>query len=117
VLGDQAETVLSKLKFFGTIDWTRTSSMGFADIALPVTTFAESNGTYINFEGRIQRFTEAFAPKGDVRKAWQVILLLAREMGYKFKAFSDAELFEEFTNNTDRYKGLTWGKINPLGNI
>jgi len=117
VLGDQADSILSKLKFYGMIDWTRTTSMKHAHVALPVATFAESNGTFINFQGRIQRFNEAFPPRGDVRKAWQVILLLGREMGYKFKAFSDAELFDEFTRTTDKYNDLTWDKISPLGNV
>ena len=116
-LGEDAEKLLKKLKFFGMIHWTKTASCNLTHCALPIATFAESNGTFINFEGRVQRYREAFPPKGDARKAWQVILLLGREMGYKFKAFSDIELFEEFTSKSERYKGMTWDKIGSLGYI
>ena len=39
---------------------------------LPVTTMAEENGTYVNRDGRVQRFTQAKAPPGMARPAWWV---------------------------------------------
>ena len=116
-LGAEAVSILSKLKFYGVIHWNRIPSSTVAHYALPIATFAESNGTFINFEGRIQRYNEAFPAVGEARKAWQVFLLLGREMGYKFKAFSDAELFAEFANSFEKYRGLNWDKIGPLGKI
>lgn len=38
-----------------------------ADIILPLATFAESNGTFVNFSGVSQKFTKAFEPKGEAR--------------------------------------------------
>ena len=114
-LGEGNKDALSKLNFFGILHWTKVPAVEYAHVALPIATFAESNGTYINFEGRVQRFQQAFEPSGDAGKAWQTILLLGREMGYKFKAFSDTELFESFANSTDEYKGLTWDKIGSTG--
>ena len=117
LLGDDAEKLLKKLKFYGMIHWTKTASFPLTHAALPIASFAESGGTYFNFEGRVQRFKTAFPPIGEARKAWQVILLLGREMGYKFKAFSDTELFEEFISKNDRYKGLTWESIGSQGKM
>ena len=114
LLGD-AKDVLKKLKFFGLIHWTKVSALKYTHSALPIATFAETGGTYINFRGRVQRFSKAFEPLGDARPPWQTILLLGREMGYKFKAFSDTELFEEFANSVVAYKGLTWEKIGHQG--
>jgi NADH-quinone oxidoreductase subunit G len=42
-----------------------------ADVTLPAATFAESDGTIINNEGRAQRFYQVFMPEGDVRESWQ----------------------------------------------
>jgi len=39
---------------------------------LPVTTMAEEHGTYVNRDGRVQRFTQAKAPPGMARPAWWV---------------------------------------------
>lgn len=40
---------------------------------LPAATFAESEGTFINNEGRAQRSFAVFNPQGDIKPAWQWI--------------------------------------------
>ncbi len=114
LLGEN-EGALKKLKFLGMMHWTKVAGVEYSHLTLPLATFAETNGTFINFQGRVQRFSKAVEPLGDSRPPWQTILLLGREMGYKFKAFSDAELFKEFANSIDKYKGLTWEKVGHLG--
>ncbi len=42
-----------------------------ADIVLPAATFAESSGTFVNNEGRAQRFYRAYIPKGDIQESWK----------------------------------------------
>jgi NADH-quinone oxidoreductase subunit G len=42
-----------------------------ADILLPVTTFAESTGTFVNSEGRAQRYYKALAGRDQVKESWQ----------------------------------------------
>ena len=42
-----------------------------ASLVLPAATFAESTGTYVNYEGRAQRFFEVFAASGEVAPAWR----------------------------------------------
>ncbi len=44
-----------------------------ADILLPAATFAESNGTLINNEGRAQRFFQVFPPEGAMHASWEWI--------------------------------------------
>jgi len=47
-----------------------------ADLLLPIGTFAESAGTYINCEGRAQSFTGIANPLGEARPAWKVLRVL-----------------------------------------
>ena len=42
-----------------------------AELVLPAATFAESNGTMVNNEGRAQRFFQVFVPDGEVRASWR----------------------------------------------
>jgi NADH-quinone oxidoreductase subunit G len=42
-----------------------------ADAALPAGTFAESDGTLVNNEGRAQRFYRVFSPDLDIRESWK----------------------------------------------
>jgi NADH-quinone oxidoreductase subunit G len=43
-------------------DWTRTAASGSAEIFLPTTAWVEMAGTYINNEGRAQRFARTMNP-------------------------------------------------------
>jgi NADH-quinone oxidoreductase subunit G len=42
-----------------------------AELVLPAGTFAETDGTLVNYEGRAQRFFRAFVPGGQVRASWR----------------------------------------------
>ena len=44
-----------------------------ADILLPAATFAESEGTMVNNEGRAQRYYKALVNKDQVKESWQWI--------------------------------------------
>jgi len=44
-----------------------------ADIVLPAGTFAESDGTLINGEGRAQGFYQVFVPGGGIQESWRWI--------------------------------------------
>lgn len=48
----------------------------FADVVLPIGTFAETSGTYVNLEGRWQSVPGAAAPVGDSRPGWKVLRVL-----------------------------------------
>jgi len=41
-----------------------------ADFILPAGTFAESDGTFVNNEGRAQRYYQVFKPKNDMLSSW-----------------------------------------------
>ena len=47
-----------------------------ADLLLPIGTFAESAGTYVNCEGRWQSFNGIANPPGESRPAWKVLRVL-----------------------------------------
>ncbi|MFP4278379.1 MAG: NADH-quinone oxidoreductase subunit NuoG [Halochromatium sp.] len=47
-----------------------------ADVLLPISAFAETAGTFVNAEGRWQRFQGAVAPAGDARPGWKVLRVL-----------------------------------------
>ncbi|MDH3420760.1 MAG: molybdopterin-dependent oxidoreductase, partial [Gammaproteobacteria bacterium] len=51
-----------------------------ADILLPVSTFAETAGTFVNAEGRWQSFGPAAKPIGDAREGWRVLRVLGNAL-------------------------------------
>ena len=51
-----------------------------ANILLPVGTFAETAGTFVNAEGRWQSFAPAAGPMGDAREGWRVLRVLGNTL-------------------------------------
>jgi NADH-quinone oxidoreductase subunit G len=68
-----ADDFLNRAKHVIVIDHliNRTSSRG--DVILPAGTFAESDGTLVNNEGRAQRFYQVFSPDHDIQASWRWI--------------------------------------------
>ncbi len=65
-----AELVISLSPYAGLAGKTQ------AQMILPVATFAETSGTYVNAEGRWQSFNGASKPFGESRPAWKVLRVL-----------------------------------------
>jgi NADH dehydrogenase/NADH:ubiquinone oxidoreductase subunit G len=52
-----------------------------ADIVFPVATPFETEGTFVNVEGRVQVTLPAVAPPGEARPGWRILQALAGRMG------------------------------------
>src|SRR5262249_37301737 len=51
-----------------------------ADVLLPIGTFAETAGPFVNVEGRWQSFDAAAEPAGESRPGWRVLRVLGNEL-------------------------------------
>ena len=51
-----------------------------AKVSLPITSYAESEGSFVNFEGIEQKFYPALAPRGDARNGVEIINELAKRL-------------------------------------
>ena len=71
-----ATTAMSQGTLIALTSYASPWMLEHADILLPVSTFAETSGTYVNFEGKAQSFTGAALPPGDARPAWKVLRVL-----------------------------------------
>ncbi|MDH5357636.1 MAG: NADH-quinone oxidoreductase subunit NuoG [Gammaproteobacteria bacterium] len=49
----------------------------YADVILPIASFAETSGTFIGVDGQWQSFTGAVTAKGESRPGWKVLRVLA----------------------------------------
>jgi NADH-quinone oxidoreductase subunit G len=52
-----------------------------ADVLLPISTFGETAGTFVNAEGRWQSFDAAADLAGESRPGWRVLRVLGNELG------------------------------------
>ena len=75
-----------------------------ADVVLPATSLAEKEGTFTNVQGRIQKFERAFLPKPPVRAHWELLLLLANELGYGSRFWTPSDLLREIAREVEAYR-------------
>ncbi|MCL4792300.1 MAG: molybdopterin-dependent oxidoreductase, partial [Gammaproteobacteria bacterium] len=62
-----------------------------ADVVLPVGTFAETAGTFVNGEGRWQSFGGVASPVGESRPAWKVLRVLGNLLQLPDCEYASAE--------------------------
>ena len=65
--------VLHQVNTLIAIDHLDNATVSESQVVLPAATFAESEGTFVNNEGRLQRSLAVFKPSGDVAPAYQLL--------------------------------------------
>jgi predicted molibdopterin-dependent oxidoreductase YjgC len=79
-------------------DCYRGTNSQLADVVLPAATWAEAEGTFVNVEGRIQKYKRLIEPLGESRPDWWIFCRLAEKMGGKdFVYQSPIEIAEEMS--------------------
>ena len=63
--------LLAKVRHLVVLDHLANATAEAAELVLPAGTFAESDGTLVNNEGRAQRFFQVFVPTGDLQESWR----------------------------------------------
>ncbi|MBI1884476.1 MAG: (2Fe-2S)-binding protein [Chlamydiae bacterium] len=82
ILGkDQAEKMRSHLETLVILGPHAHEGINLADWALPSAVYAEKNGTFTNFEGRVQKISKAFPPMGMAKSEREILKEMARQAG------------------------------------
>ncbi len=89
-----------------------------ADVLLPIATFGETSGTYINANGRWQSFTGAVEPVGQARPGWKVLRVLANRMSLSgFEQESSTELRDELFAKAGKLQVHTHAPLRGVGKV
>lgn len=143
-INDEWEQALGKLDLLIVAAVNQNKTTALADILLGASSFAEKHGTFVNFQGRVQRIKSAVATeemdraldgmnmsrwdkfgtkydrwmnghKYSAYPGWEIISYVANSMNAKFKYEMAEDVFHEMANNLDAFKGLDYDKIGDLG--
>lgn len=79
--GQQARTALQSAECVVVMSAFQTEARDYAHVLLPMTPFTETDGTFVNGEGRWQSFVAAAPPLGDARPGWKILRVLAGLLG------------------------------------
>ena len=90
---DQAQQMLQQTEYiiFQGTHWNSTAEL--AQVVLPTAAFAEKDGTFTNFEGRLQRFRQALLPLADSKPDHEIFAQLARQLEHPLPYETPEELF------------------------
>jgi len=86
-----------------------------AKYVLPSATYIEKEGTFTNFEGRVQKFDKILEPLGASKPEWTILVELAKALGIHLHYDRAEEIFHELAMNVSFFKGLTYKKVTSQG--
>ena len=99
---------LDSLEFMVVADMFLTETAKLATVVLPSASFAEKEGTYTNFEGRVQHVRKAIKPLGNSLPDWEIILQLASKMGNPMPYSSPQQVMSEIEELVPLYQRLAY---------
>ncbi|MFH1196400.1 MAG: molybdopterin-dependent oxidoreductase [bacterium] len=144
IFNEEIISAFSKLELLiiHAASWNNVSKT--ADIVFPSATFAEKNGTFINFNGRLQRIRPAVATaesdraldgmsrsrldkfgtqydrwaqgkKYEAKPSWKIIAMLLAKLGLKFQYEMAEDVFADIAKNIKLFDGLDYDIIGESG--
>ena len=105
-MGQKAMTALGRLEYLAVLDAFATPTARIAHAQLPISSFAESEGTFTNMEGRVQKLRPATDPPGEARPGWQVLAELCARFDVAASYDSAAGVLREIGQATPQYAGI-----------
>lgn len=114
-LDDDKIKILQKLDFIVVEDVSESNLTKIADVVLPTTNYAESDGTYINSSRKVQRFFKVVEQPGLVKEGWEILNVLIKKSGDDLDVSSPADVFNKMSDYFEELKGLSFYKLGDNG--
>jgi NADH-quinone oxidoreductase subunit G len=140
----QIASVLGRLEFLVVHSAVESETTRLADVVLPCSTYAEKNGTFTNFQGRVQRIRPSVATleadrsldgfamsrldkfgssmdrwnrgaKRDARPTWRIIMGIASLMGARYRYQTAEDVFNDIAAHVESFKGMSYRKLGNKG--
>jgi NADH-quinone oxidoreductase subunit G len=112
---DRVEAALEALDFFVMIDLKSSETSLYADALLPIGSFAETEGTFTNHAGRVQRLQAAFPPPGEALEGWRLLARILQALGDEMAWTGAEEIFAAIAGEVGGFSGLDYAALGSLG--
>lgn len=109
------DEALDKIEFLAVQDVIMTPSAERADLILPCSSHFETSGTFINYEGRVQKFSKVFGPLEGARPGWEILKELTGRMGFECDFNSPSEVMEGIAGEIETMKEMDYSSIGHVG--
>lgn len=88
-----------------------------ADVVLPVASWLEKDGTFVNFDRRFQRVRAAVSPPGSARTDFDVVNAVAAAMGADLGCRTPAEALAECGRVAPLFAGVSHSRLDREGAV
>jgi predicted molibdopterin-dependent oxidoreductase YjgC len=110
--GPMPDLKKAKIEFLVIQDSFKSGNMEKADAVLPAATFAETDGTFVNVEGRIQKFNKVIELSGEAQPDWWIVSRLAKKMGHEgFGYKNQAAIMKEMSKGIPGFSKISDAKL------
>ncbi len=109
------EDLLAKLETLIVSDILPGITAARAHYVLPGCAHAEKRGTFINGQGRVQRFMKAIEPKDESRAEWEILHELVFSVTGRNGFVSIEGLFNQMAAEIPALNGVTWAALGDMG--
>lgn len=89
----------------------------YANVILPITTFVETDGTYVNMEGRWQTLTASISAPGNSRPVWKVLRVLANKFGFEDICYQSSRQIRDEVKALFEEKAALDATLSNLDNV
>jgi NADH-quinone oxidoreductase subunit G len=111
------EDALSKLDFLVVQELFETETTKHADVVLPAASFAETDGTFTNNAGQVQRVRQSIPPVHQSRPDWMITDLIACSLGTEFDyQLSASRVFQDIARHVAAYEGMRYPALKDESN-
>ncbi|MGH7858341.1 MAG: molybdopterin-dependent oxidoreductase [Candidatus Binatia bacterium] len=112
---ERTDAALEGLELLALFASERSETALYADLLLPIGSFAETDGTVTNFEGRVQRLRQAFPAPGSVRPGWAALLSFLESARGATGWRGAEDVFEGLAARHSAFAGLGYRDIEARG--
>jgi formate dehydrogenase major subunit len=110
------EHCLSSAEFLVCQDNFQNETTRFAHVILPAAAWAESDGTFVNSERRVNRVRAVKAPPGEAKPDWRIFKEIARRMGHDWDSSSAQEIWDhEVCKLAPQFAGAKYDRLERSG--
>ena len=108
----QAAAAMQQAEFVVALTAYKSAALKDADVLLPVAPFAETSGTFMSMEGRVQSFAAAVPPQGECRPAWKVLRVLGNVLGLGGFDYDSSEQVKNEIFGGEKPSKVVWRGLN-----
>jgi NADH-quinone oxidoreductase subunit G len=111
----RVRAALERVDWLVVLDTDGRAAAEYANVVLPIATYAETEGTFTNHAGRVQRVRPAVPPPGQARPGWQVLGDLVAAVTAGQPPASAAAVFDALAAERGAFAGLDHERVGLLG--